>query len=70
MKINGNIVLITGGATGIGLALAEAFVKAGSEVIVCSRTEKNLKQAKEKIPQLHIKKCDVSKESECEELPI
>jgi len=68
MRINGNIVLITGGATGIGLALAEAFVKAGSEVIVCARTEENLNQAKKKIPQLHIKKCDVSKESECEEL--
>jgi uncharacterized oxidoreductase len=68
MRINGNIVLITGGATGIGLALAEAFVKAGSEVIVCARTEENLKQVKKKIPQLHIKKCDVSKESECEEL--
>jgi uncharacterized oxidoreductase len=48
MKINGNTILITGGATGIGLALAEAFVEAGSEVIVCARTEENLKQAKKK----------------------
>jgi len=68
MRTSGNTILITGGATGIGLALAEAFVKAGSEVIVCTRNADNLKQAKEKIPQLHVKKCDISKESDCEEL--
>lgn len=68
MKLNGNTVLITGGATGIGFALAEAFVKAGSEVIVCARTEENLKQAKEKLTQLHVKKCDISKEADCDEL--
>ena len=33
MKIRGNTVLITGGATGIGLAMAKEFVKGGSEVI-------------------------------------
>lgn len=64
MKLSGNTILITGGATGIGLALAEAFIKAGNEVIVCARTDENLKQAKEKIPQLHVKKCDVSKEAD------
>ena len=68
MKVNGNTILITGGATGIGFALADAFVKAGNEVIVCARTEDNLQQAKEKLPQLHVKKCDISKESDCEEL--
>jgi len=37
MKIKGNTILITGGATGIGFALAEAFVKAGNKVIICGR---------------------------------
>ena len=32
MKTSGNTILITGGATGIGLALAEAFVKADNKV--------------------------------------
>jgi len=68
MKISGNTILITGGATGIGLELAGEFVKAGNEVIVCARTEDNLKQAKSKLPELHIKRCDVSKEAEREAL--
>jgi len=33
MQLSGNTILITGGATGIGYALAEAFLRAGSEVI-------------------------------------
>ena len=68
MKIWGNTVLITGGATGIGLAMAEEFVKGGSEVIICGRTEETLKQAKARLPLLHIKKCDVAKEAEREKL--
>jgi uncharacterized oxidoreductase len=61
MKIEGNTILITGGATGIGLALAEAFVK-NNEVIICGRRENKLKEAKCKIPELYIIKCDISKE--------
>ena len=68
MNTSGNTVLITGGATGIGLALAEEFIGAGSEVIACGRTEASLAAAKEKLPQLHVRKCDVSKEAEREAL--
>jgi uncharacterized oxidoreductase len=64
MNLSGNTVLITGGATGIGLALAERFLKAGSEVIICGRRENKLRDAQQKYPQLHIRVCDVSKESE------
>ncbi|MGP8070514.1 MAG: SDR family oxidoreductase [Candidatus Bathyarchaeia archaeon] len=60
----GNTVLITGGATGIGFALAEVFAQEGSEVILCGRRRSKLQQAKTKIPTAHIRKCDVSVESE------
>ena len=63
MKTTGNTILITGGATGIGFSLAEAFVKAGNEVAICGRREDKLKEAKRKLPQLHITVCDLSKES-------
>jgi len=64
MKLNGNTILITGGATGIGFALAEAFVKEDNEVIICGRREDKLREAKSKLPQIHTKVCDLSKEKE------
>ena len=64
MDIGGNTVLITGGATGIGFALAEKFVNAGSVVIVCGRRKSKLEAARHKLQALHIRQCDVSVESE------
>jgi uncharacterized oxidoreductase len=64
METKGNTILITGGATGIGLALAEEFLNLGNEVIVCGRREEKLRQAKKKNPRLHTRRCDVSKEEE------
>lgn len=61
MKIEGNTILITGGATGIGFALAEAFIE-HNEVIICGRRDDKLKEAKDKIPELNTIKCDISKE--------
>lgn len=68
MKISGNTILITGGATGIGFALAEEFVKANNKVIICGRREEKLREAKNKIPELIIKTCDISKSKNREEL--
>ena len=64
MKTQGNAVLITGGATGIGFSLAEAFVKAGNQVVVCGRRETKLREAKTKLPQVYTKVCDLSKNDE------
>jgi uncharacterized oxidoreductase len=64
MKTQGNTVLITGGATGIGFSLAEAFVKAGNQVVVCGRREPKLREAKTKLPQVYTKVCDLSKNDE------
>eukprot|EP01027_Heterolobosea_sp_BB2_P020535 GEZU01029299.1.p1 GENE.GEZU01029299.1~~GEZU01029299.1.p1 ORF type:complete len:270 (-),score=81.55 GEZU01029299.1:29-838(-) len=60
MKITGNTVLITGGASGIGLALAERFLKAGNQVIICGRREDKLNEAKQRYPEIHTRACDVS----------
>jgi uncharacterized oxidoreductase len=62
MKITGNTVLITGGATGIGLALAREFLAAGNEVLICGRRKSKLKEAQAELPGLHAVACDVSNE--------
>ncbi|WP_042462787.1 SDR family oxidoreductase [Neobacillus dielmonensis] len=64
MNVSGNTILITGGASGIGLAFTERFLSRGNEVIVVGRRQEKLNEAKEKFPQLHIRVCDVSKEED------
>jgi len=60
MRLDGNTILITGGSMGIGLALAERFVKLGNTVIACGRREERLNEAKEMVPGLNAVRCDVS----------
>jgi NAD(P)-dependent dehydrogenase (short-subunit alcohol dehydrogenase family) len=47
MGLDGKLVLITGGSKGIGLACGKAFAAEGARIALCSRTQENLKRAKE-----------------------
>jgi len=62
MELDSSTVLVTGGATGIGLALAERFLRAGSEVVICGRREEKLRDARAAYPGLHIRVCDLATE--------
>src|SRR5215213_1612779 len=64
MNLNGNTILITGGAAGIGWTFAERFLAEGNEVIICGRRADRLAQAKEKYPHIHTRVCDVAQEAE------
>ena len=67
-EFSGNTALITGVATGIGLALAEAFLAAGSEVVICGRRESRLLEAQQRRPSLHVRTCDLANPEECKAL--
>jgi len=68
MKLINNKILITGGATGIGFALAERFVQENNKVIICGRRESALKEASDKLPSIITKTCDLSVANEREKL--
>jgi len=58
METSGNKILITGGATGIGLALVEQLEKT-NKIIICGRRESKLLEAKKRYPEIYIKVCDL-----------
>jgi len=60
MQTNKKKVLITGGGSGIGLALAKSFLNAGSKVIISGRNLEKLQKVKQEMPQIEIAQCDVT----------
>lgn len=68
MTLNDNTVLITGGTSGIGLALATALQAQGNCVIVCGRNEAKLKALKQQNPSIITARCDLNDEGDIEQL--
>lgn len=68
MNLSNNKILITGGATGIGLGLAERFLNDGNTVIICGRRQEALNEAQAKFPALITKQCDLNNENDRIEL--
>ena len=62
MKLRNKNVLIFGGGSGIGKAIANRFVDAGARVLIAGRTEEKLKSAAEEInsPNLFYKVFDIT----------
>ncbi len=64
MESGSNTVLVSGGAAGIGLALAERFLQAGSTVIICGRRGHKWEEARERWPQIQTRACDLAQATE------
>lgn len=59
------VVVITGGATGIGKAMADRFGAEGAKVVICGRREDKLQRAVEDLESRGVKAqyrvCDVAR---------
>jgi uncharacterized oxidoreductase len=61
MKSSGHVALVTGGATGIGFALAKKFLASGNQVILVGRNETALREACQRLPGASFCAADVAK---------
>ncbi len=68
MKLSHHKILITGGASGIGLAMAARFLKENNQVIVCGRRADALQEAATQLPGLITRQCDLETPAERESL--
>jgi uncharacterized oxidoreductase len=61
MQMTGNTIFITGGTSGIGRGLAEAFYERGNEVIICGRREERLAEMRRRFPRMGCLVLDVTR---------
>ena len=59
MHISGNTILITGGGSGIGLALLRELYYEGNNLILTGRNEKTLQSVKKEFPNISTFQCDL-----------
>lgn len=64
MKQSQQIVLITGGGSGIGLAIAKKFLQNNNTVIITGRNISKLEKVKTENPNIHIFQSDVTDEAD------
>jgi uncharacterized oxidoreductase len=68
MQLKGKTVLITGGASGIGLEAAKQFIVNGASVIITGRNQVKLDEAKHLYPSITAIKSDVSDAGDAQKL--
>jgi NAD(P)-dependent dehydrogenase (short-subunit alcohol dehydrogenase family) len=61
-------ILVTGGAAGIGLAIATRFIADGAQVFVCDINPEALERARSQLPGLITMQCDVANSAQMDSL--
>ncbi len=67
-EITNTTVLVTGGSSGIGKALALELVKENNTVIICGRDSEKLQLVRDQDPRIITRVCDITDNSAREEL--
>lgn len=68
MNIQNKTILITGGGSGIGLAIARLLSAQNNKVVLVGRNAQRIAQAAESIPNAHFIQADVTKEEDVAKL--
>ena len=68
MNVTNSTVLITGAASGIGLALAKAYLNHHAYVIICGRDEEKLEKIQKELPDIKTITCDISHDDDVDKL--
>jgi len=68
MQLKGKTILITGGASGIGLEAARQFLANGANVIITGRNQGKLDEAKKMYPAITAIKSDISDAGDAQKL--
>ena len=68
MNKSQQIVLITGGSSGIGLALAKKFMENDNTVIITGRNLQKLEAVQRDFPQIHFFQSDVTDDADVRKL--
>lgn len=67
MLLNGQVIIVTGGSEGIGWECAQAYAKAGANVVICARSQDKIETAIATLGSDHLGLvCDVSNDSDVE----
>ena len=70
--LRGQVVLITGGSRGLGLAIARELARRGSRLVLCARNADELERARQSVAELgadvFAMTCDVGERSQVREL--
>ncbi len=71
-RVDGKVVIVTGGATGIGRGISEVLAREGARVVIANRNEERGREAQREIAaaggEAHFVPTDVTREEDCRDL--
>jgi len=57
LDLSGQVAIVSGGGTGIGMAIAEELAKAGADIVICSRNMEHLEKGVTHVTAASGKRC-------------